>query len=427
LAFPELILKIFVFDPLSSILMMTLRQIVSLLILLAMISLECIGQQETQRSADYYFDKGEEALKNKSYKTALAHFNECLRLSPFYMDAYYARAMARENLGDKQGALTDYNIYLERKPEDKEALFSRAVSRYDYGQWAVAKEDFLKLLTMPEGGETNTVYFQTDQSADGQTKVFTAHHNLKGTILNYLGLIETKLKNFSGAMEYFDSAISINPKDPDYFINRGMAYLQVGDSLNAAVDFEQALTLNPESSLARHNLAVLKKSAATDKETEILLTEAIEKNPNLPYSYAERAGLRMKAGNYKGAFDDYTEAIRLEPTEPDYWLNRGIVKEHTKDISGALSDYKQVITLKPDYEKGWLNHGNALVQQNRLAEAIEDYTVAIIHYPEYGLAYYNRALALHRQGKKVEACKDLTKAKSLNTPVEQKVFDTICK
>ncbi len=108
-------------------------------------------------------------------------------------------------------------------------------------------------------------------------------------------------------------------------------------------------------------------------------------------------------------------------------MNRGIVKEHTKDISGALSDYKQVITLKPDYEKGWLNHGNALVKQNRLAEAIEDYTVAIIHYPEYGLAYYNRALALHRQGKKVEACKDLTKAKSLNTPVEQKVFDTICK
>jgi hypothetical protein len=40
-------------------------------------------------------------------------------------------------LGDKQGALTDYNIYLETKPKDKEALFSRAVARYDFGQWAM--------------------------------------------------------------------------------------------------------------------------------------------------------------------------------------------------------------------------------------------------------------------------------------------------
>jgi tetratricopeptide (TPR) repeat protein len=131
-----------------------------LALLLVGMTLNLFAQTETRpRNSSHYYEKGEEALRSKSYKTALAHFNECLRLSPYFMDAYYSRAMAREGLGDKQGALTDYNIYLESKPEDKEALFSRAVSRYDYGQWAVAKEDFLKLLSLPEGGETNTVYF----------------------------------------------------------------------------------------------------------------------------------------------------------------------------------------------------------------------------------------------------------------------------
>ncbi|MBK8292982.1 MAG: hypothetical protein IPK96_20630 [Flammeovirgaceae bacterium] len=57
------------------------------------------------------------------------------------MAAYYSRAIARDHLGDKQGALTDYNIYLETKPLDKEALFSRAVARFDFGQWAMSKED----------------------------------------------------------------------------------------------------------------------------------------------------------------------------------------------------------------------------------------------------------------------------------------------
>jgi len=379
------------------------------------------------RNASYYFEKGEEALQGKAFKTALAHFNECLRLSPYYMEAYYSRAMAREGLGDKQGALTDYNIYLETKPEDKEALFSRAVNLYDYGQWAVAKEDFLKLLTMPEGGETNTVYFRTDNSADGVTKAFTAHHNLKPTILNYLGLIETKLKNFSKAEEYFNEAIIINPKDPDYFLNRGITKLQTGDSAKAIADFEQTLALNPESSLARHNLAVLKKSSTHPEETERLLTEAIEKNPKLPYSYSERGLMRMKAGNLAGALEDYNEAIRLDPKDPDYWINRGIIKEQMKDLQGSLADYKEVIALRADYEKGWLNHGNILVKLNRFADAIEDYTVAITYYPEYGLAYYNRGLTYHRLGKKTEACKDLDQAKKFGTKVDNKVMSAICK
>jgi tetratricopeptide (TPR) repeat protein len=377
-------------------------------------------------SANYYYEKGEEALKKHAYKTALGHFNECLRIDPYFMIAYYSRAITREGLGDKQGALTDYNIYLEARPEDKEALFSRAVSRYDFGQWAVAQEDFLKLLKLPAGGETNTVYFQTSQSADGITKAFTAQNNLKGTILNYLGLIETKLENFEEAIGYFNRAIDLNPTDPDYFLNRGITHLTKGDSINAVKDFEETLRLNPESSLARHNLAIVNKSNSYVNDSETLLNEAIEKNPALPYPYAERGLLRLKKGDQIGALEDYNEAIKINPKEPDYWLNRGIIKEQSKDLQGALEDYKQVITLKPDYEKGWLNHGNVLVKLNRFEDAIEDYSVAIFYYLEYGLAYYNRGIAYHRIGKLNEACNDLTKAKSLQIKVDPKMMSKIC-
>jgi tetratricopeptide (TPR) repeat protein len=390
------------------------------------ISLQAFCQQESKnRSAVYYYEKGEEALKVKSYKTALAHFNECLRVNPYYMDAYYSRALARESMGDKQGALTDYNIYLDAKPDDKEALFSRAVGRYNYGQWAVAKEDFQKLLTMP-GGETNTVYFQSDQSGGGVTKAFTAQDNLTPTFLNYLGLIETKLTNYALAEEHFDSAIKLSPNNADFYLNRGLTKLLNGDSASAKIDFQKTLTLNPESSLAKHNLAILTSSSNNSIEKEKLLTDAIESNP-LPYSYAERGSLRMKTGNLSGALADYSEAIRLDPTEVDYWLNRGIVKEQSNDVKGAITDYKKVLELKPDYERGWLNHGNASLKLNRLPDAIEDYTVAITYYPEYGLAFYNRALTYHRMGKKELACKDLTSAARFDITIEQKVVDTICK
>ena len=343
------------------------------------------------------------------------------------MEAYYSRAIVRENLGDKQGALTDYNIYLESRPEDKEALFSRAVSRYDFGQWAAAHEDFIKLLGMPEGGETNKVYFQTNQSTDGVTKAFTAHHHLHATLYNYLGLIELKLKNPRQALHYFDSAINRNPKDPDLLLHHGLAQLENGDTTNAIKDLEMVLILNPESSQARLNLAVLKKTSPQSSDTEILLSEAIEKNPTLPYAYSERGLLRMKSGNLQGALEDYNQAVSLNPTDPDNWLNRGLIKEQQKDFNGALADYQQAISVKTDYEKAWLNHGNALVKLNRLAEAIEDYSVAITYYPDYGLAFYNRALTYHRLGKKSEGCKDIREALRLGVMIETKVINTLCK
>lgn len=389
-------------------------------------SLSLFPQETKARSASYYYDKGEESLLNKSYKTALAQFNECLRIDPYYMSAYYSRAIARDHLGDKQGALTDYNIYLETKPLDKEALFSRAVARYDFGQWAMSKEDFLSLLKLPPGGETNTVYFQIGREDIGASKGFTTSGSLTPTYFNYLGLIETKLSDFTMALHYFDSAIRLSSANPDLFLNRGIARQNSGDTLGAKSDFEVALQINPDSYMASHNLAVLSVASQNNEQSEKLLTEAIEKNPTLPFSYAERGSLRMKTGNLPGALQDYSEAIRLDPGEPEYWLNRGIIKEQLNDYRGALADYQQAIKLKPDYEKVWLNHGNALVKLNRVKEAIEDYTVAITYYPEYGLAYYNRSVAYHRLAKKAEACKDLTQAIALGMKVEPGMLAKIC-
>lgn len=381
---------------------------------------------QEKRTAQYYFEKGETAASARSYKTALAHFTECLRLEPYFMQAYFSRAQVREALGDKQGALTDYNIFLESNPDDKEALFSRAVSRFEYGQWAVAKEDFLKLLKLPTGIETNTVFFQSQKGDDGVSKAFSAGNNLRPMFYDYLGQIELKLKNYAQATVCFDSAIQLAPDQYNFYLSRGLAHQQAGDTTKARSDFEKVLQLDSDNSLARHNLALLKGNQPT-AETERMLTEAITANPKLPYSYAERGLLLLNAGNYIGALSDYNEAIKLEPDNYDYYLNRGLIKEQSKDFTGALTDYKQVITLKPEYEKGWLSHGNVMVKLNRFKEAVEDYTAAITYYPEYGLAFYNRAQALHRLGKMAEACNDLKKAKELGINISTKVETTLCK
>lgn len=403
--------------------MKPLRLPVLILTLIAWASLSTDAQNKQQ--AIEFFKKGEAAMQAKSYKTALAHYNECLRIDPYYMEAYQSRAMAREHLGDTKGALNDFNIYLESKPDNPEALFTRGVLRYQYGQWAVAREDFLKLLKTP-GGETNTIFYQTDKSG-GTKNIITAQGGIKPMLFNYLGLIDSKMKNFTRSISYMDSAIKLNPKNPDYYLHRGLSKQMRGDTTQALADYKTTLELDPENSLARHNMASLSSKNSNPQESIKLLTEAIEKNPKEPYSYAQRGFIKLNTKDYAGAIEDYTQALKLDPQEVDYWFDRAIAKEKSKDSNGALADYSQAIKVKENTEKVWLNRGNLLSSLGRTKEAIEDYSVAIRYNPQYEHAYYNRALAHHKMANPKEACNDLLQAQKHGMIIEKKVMDRICK
>ncbi len=402
-----------------------MRKISLILAFLISCASSSTGQEPKKRGAAFYFEKGEQSLSKKEYIPAQAHFNECLRLDPHFAEAYRLRGIVREHLGDKAKALTDYNIYVSLKPTDAEALFSRAVLRFDAAQYLLARQDFLLLLTLPPG-ETNTVYFSQEKYNDSNGKVFTAQGAGKDYLYNYLGLIETKLSRYTHAIAWLDSAIKLSPANAGYWINRGAAKLEKKDKAGASADFEEALKLDPENSLAMHNLSTLKGATETEA-SEKLLTEAIEKNKGLPYPRTERAYLRLQKNDFKGALEDYDEAVRLEPNQEENYINRGLVKEKMKDFQGALNDFSKAITLNEKNDKAWVCRGNIMSKLNRWTEAIEDYSVAITLNSEYGLAYYNRSIAYQGAGKMKEACTDLIKSEKSGVKVDLKVKEKICK
>jgi tetratricopeptide (TPR) repeat protein len=379
-----------------------------------------------RKDANYYFEQGELALDDNKYKMALAHFNECIRLNPYFWDAYTGRAATKEAMGDTKGALRDYTLYADAKPDNPEVLFSRAVLRYQIGQHQPAKEDFTKLLTLPSG-TTNKIFFRMDQFGSTADKAFTAQSSNKATLYNYLGLIELKFKNYSTSAIHFDSAIRLDPKDAQFFVNRGILKEHLKDSSAAIADYQEALRLDPTFGLAIHNIAVIKRTRGEQDESESLLDAAILQNPNLPYPYSARAYYRMKHKNMKGALADYNMVLELNKEDEEAWLHRGLVKEATKDNDGAFIDYTQAIALKIDYPKAWLVRANLLSKQNRPNDAIEDYTAALTWDGEYGQAYYNRALALEKLGKLKEACADMKLAENFGVKIEKGVKEKVCK
>ncbi len=373
------------------------------------------------------FEKGEKALANKEYFKAQAHYTEALRLDPKYADAYHSRAIAREYLGESAKALTDFNIYCDLRPEDSEGHFNRAVLRFEAKQYLPARQDFLKLLTMPTSKETGTIYYSQEKFGNETTKISTAQTGLKDRIYNYLGQCETHLKRYPQAIKWLDSAIALSPTTALYYVNRGVAKFEHGDKAGAAADYETALKYDPDNSLATHNLAHIKSLGGDKEAAEKLLAESIEKNSKLPYPRAERAYQRMQNNDFKGALEDYNEVVRLEPNEPENYINRGLVKEKLNDHAGALADYSHAIKLDEKNPKAWVCRGNVVSKLSNFKEAIEDYTVAITLNANYGHAYFNRGIAYQNSGRSKEACEDLKVALKLGIKEAEGVVAKVCR
>jgi tetratricopeptide (TPR) repeat protein len=381
--------------------------------------------QEKRSDVRKICEQATTAYENAEYEKALALTNKCLEEDPGNMEAYITRASTREQLRDLQGALTDYSIYNDRYPDHPDVLYSLATLRYTLGFYDQAKTDFLKLLQL-HSGETNAIFFRIGASGAGANQVTTKATGMEPLIYNYLGLTETKLGHFKEAVAWLDSAIAGQQKEPDFYVNRGLAREALGDT-TAVLDFQRALTLNPDHVAARANIANLQRSKGKTEDSMNEIEKAIDSDSSMLHPYLARAFQRMEGGYYKGALEDYNRALEIDGKDAEIWLNRGIVKEKTNDLKGAFTDYTQAIELNEKYDKAWLNRGNVLLKLGRYKEAAEDYTVAITFHPEYAYAYYNRAIALQRQKQGVLACEDLKKAESLGYTITERVRKEICK
>lgn len=401
--------------------------VIKTVVTLVVLIVSCIYSQAQPdrypRTAVACFELGEVFAENQEWEKALGAFNECLRLDPSFADAFYARGLVSEHFAQWSDALTDYSIYVDLRPDHTEAIFNRAQLRYKLQLYTLAKEDFQKLLTLQKG-ETSTVFFRQQAFNAGVDQIFTAQGIGKAYLFNWLGLTETVLQNYSVAIIHFDSALRLSPRDPDLYVNKGIALAKSNEPERAILEYTKALQLNPQHALAKYNINALQKM--NGQLTPGMLDSAIVDNPTMPFAYAERAYERMRQGNYKDALDDYDAAIRINPNEPDYFLNRGLVKEKLKQYDAAYNDYSKALTLNEQYEMAWLNRGNLLYKQLKLQEAIDDYTAAITFYADYAAAYYNRALAYQKLQQLARACADLQQAEKLAMKIPPALKLKVC-
>ena len=118
------------------------------------------------------------------------------------------------------------------------------------------------------------------------------------------------------AIDDYDEAIRINPKDAVAYFNRGTTYHSLNKKKRAIEDYDQAIRLNPEYADAYHN----------------------------------RGTTYRDLGQFKRAIEDYDQAIHLNPGDAVAYSNRGNAYKLQDKKAEAIADFEKFITLTDNPE-----------------------------------------------------------------------------
>lgn len=204
--------------------------------------------------------------------------------NPQSANDYVARGSIRQERGDRQGAMADYDRAVSLGSNDALTYFNRGVVRYNQGDYQGANQDFTQAIA---------------QSPNYASAYFNR------------GLARQLLKDYQGMLADFEKVLSFDNTDPAAYNNRAVAKSALGDRPGAIAD----------------------------------LTAALRLGPNLITVYTNRASLRRREGDRQGAIQDLSEVIRINPREGSAYYNRGVVRSEVDDRSGALQDLQTAASL----------------------------------------------------------------------------------
>lgn len=383
------------------------------------------SRSERYDKAASYFQQGTDYYQAGKYQPAIKYLDSAISLDVRRIDYYLLRAEAKESAGNHVAALVDYETVIRMDPQNPNPYFKRGLIYHRQKNYKSAIEDFSFILDFENLGETRGIIFKGVQQNPGGEASFTGistMDKMRGDVLHARALAYSSQADSARAMVDFQDAILENPDEPAYWVNRGVYYLQLGDTTSAKSDFIAALEVTPGYKSAIYNLSRI--SSAKERES---LNKVLYADNEASVVFSQRAYDKFLQGRYRESLLDYDSALFWMPKNAEDLMNRGIVKTKLKRPRSAIADFDKSIKLDKSLVRNYYLIGNAF-------HGLKDYEHAIKYYDLYlriagpdAQIYYNKGIAELKSGLDDQACKDLTLALKLGEKRAAKPRATVCK
>jgi tetratricopeptide (TPR) repeat protein len=317
---------------------------------------------------------------------ALADFEAILKLRPHDLAARSRRAVAKQRLGDLQGARADFDQVLNKIPDDSATRFNRALLLAEQGQLQEAENDFKQ------------VYEQ---------------HKDDPVVLQCRGETRYRAGNLMGAFSDLSQSLQLRNDDPDALISRARVLAALGDpaDLKSALnDLNRALSRRPDDAEALSMRGELKFKQKVFTEALVDLNRSLELRRDHAATLYLRARAHLNLQGEDKALADLNESLALHGDNAAALVDRGSIKNKRGDFAGALDDFKHSLKLRPDDMDVLYKQGITKLELNELTDAQADLDRVIKNRPDHFEAYYYRGRIKYKRRDWDGALADFTKA-----------------
>jgi len=167
------------------------------------------------------------------------------------------------------------------------------------------------------------------------------------------------------------------------------AHRYLGYWQNTISLYEYMLTLTPDESMVRDNLAYALYIQGKVDEAISHYRAALSFNPYQADAH-NNLGVAMEAkGNFDEAFSCYNQAIRYKPKYAQAYYNLGHLMQGQGKLDEAISYYNQAVSIKPDYPEAHNNLAVVYQSQHKLDEALTHFREALKYKADSADIYYN--------------------------------------
>ncbi len=95
------------------------------------------------------------------------------------------------------------------------------------------------------------------------------------------GVAYANLKEYQKAINDYDQAIALNPKNAEVFGNRGFAYANLGEHQKAINDYDQAIAINPKDARSFYNRGLLYRKLEKEEKAIKDFKKAQDLDPSI--------------------------------------------------------------------------------------------------------------------------------------------------
>ncbi|XP_072485861.1 tetratricopeptide repeat protein 6 isoform X3 [Notamacropus eugenii] len=318
----------------------------------------------------------------KMTANALEDFREAVQINKNDANLFLAAGICHHRMGEFEEAVYSFTRVIELNPFFVDAYVGRGNSYMEYGHKEAdkqAQKEFIKALHFNPAYSKARISLGYNLQALGKFQKAWNHFTIcmdidLGNCQAYEGRAVVCLQmgdNFA-AIQDINAAVKISTS-AEFLTNRGVIHEFMGERHIAMKDYQTALTINPEYSLAYFNAGNIYLHHRQFSQANEFYSKALQFDPLNDSALLNRAITNLILQKFEEAEEDFIKAVHLCPFWAAVYYNKAHLYYILRQYETADEDLSTALSLQPNDHLAYKLRADVRGKMGLIEEALKDY------------------------------------------------------